>query len=142
MKVSARNQLSGTVSAVLEGAVNDEVILSLDTGESLVTVVTKSSVQTLGLAVGKKAIAIIKAPWVVLASPECGLNFSARNQFIGKIDGVNIGAVNSSVTLTSEKGLALTAVVTNDSVNELSLKPGDTVLALVKASSVILATQK
>jgi len=142
MKVSARNQLSGTVSAVLEGAVNDEVILSLDTGESLVTVVTKSSVQTLGLAVGKKAIAIIKAPWVVLASPECGLNFSARNQFIGKIDGVNIGAVNSSVALTSEKGLALTAVVTNDSVNELSLKPGDTVLALVKASSVILATQK
>jgi len=142
MKVSARNQLSGTVSAVLEGAVNDEVILSLDTGESLVTVVTKSSVQTLGLAVGKKAIAIIKAPWVVLASPECGLNFSARNQFIGKIDGVNIGAVNSSVALPSEKGLALTAVVTNDSVNELSLKPGDTVLALVKASSVILATQK
>ncbi|MFS2221109.1 TOBE domain-containing protein [Pantoea sp. B65] len=142
MKVSARNQLSGTVSAIVEGAVNDEVILSLDTGESLVTVVTKSSVKTLGLTVGKHAIAIIKAPWVVLAAPDCGLNFSARNQFVGKIDAVNLGAVNSSVSLTSEKGLALTAVVTNDSVSELSLKKGDTVLALIKASSVILATQK
>lgn len=142
MKVSARNQLSGTVSEIAEGAVNDEVVLALDTGESLVTVVTKNSVKTLGLVVGKKAIAIIKAPWVVLASPDCGLNFSARNQFIGKIDDVNLGAVNSSVSITSDKGLALTAMVTNDSVNELSLKPGDAILALVKASSVILATQK
>ncbi|SQI34302.1 Transcriptional regulator modE [Leminorella richardii] len=142
MKVSARNQLAGTVSSIIEGAVNDEVVLALDNGENLVTVVTKSSAKTLGISVGKKAIAIIKAPWVVLANPDCGLNFSARNQFAGRIVALVTGAVNSTVTVKTDKGLYLTAVITNDSVDEMPLKEGDSVLALVKASSVILATEK
>ena len=142
MKVSARNQLAGVVSSVVEGAVNDEVVLMLDNGESLVTVVTKSSAKTLGISVGKKAVAIIKAPWIVLAYPDCGLNFSARNQFTGRVVKLVKGAVNSTVTVKTEKGLVLTAIITNDSVDEMPLKEGDGVLALVKASSVILATEK
>ncbi len=63
MAVSARNQLTGTVSAAA-GAVNDEVELTLAGGAKLVAIVTHSSKEALGLVAGKEAIALIKAPWV------------------------------------------------------------------------------
>ena len=47
MAVSARNQLTGTVSAVAMGAVNDEVELTLAGGAKLVAIVTHSSQQAL-----------------------------------------------------------------------------------------------
>lgn len=85
MAVSARNQLTGTVSAVAAGAVNDEVELTFAGGAKLVAIVTHSSKEALGLAAGKEAIALIKAPWVTLATEDCGLKFSARNQFAGSV---------------------------------------------------------
>lgn len=142
MKISARNQLSGIVSSVIEGSVNDEVILTLENKELLATVITKDSRKALGITLGKKAIAIIKAPWVVLASPDCGLNFSARNQFSGKISKLTEGAVNATVHIKTDKGLELTSVITNESVDGMPLREGDSVIALIKASSVILATEK
>ncbi|AUQ24177.1 TOBE domain-containing protein [Dickeya zeae] len=141
MSVSARNQLSGTVASVTEGAVNSEVVLTLESGETLTTVITRNSVATLGLVPGKPALALIKAPWVILASADCGLNFSARNQFSGTVNRIVDGAVNATVHITTTKGLKLTASVTNDSVQEMGLYAGSAVIALVKASSVILATR-
>lgn len=142
MQVSARNQLTGTVSAIKEGAVNNEVVLSLGNGEELTTVITRESCKTLGLVVGKEAIAIIKAPWVVLTKPDCGLQFSARNQFNGKISNIVEGAVNSTVHLVTDKGIELTAIITNESFQDMALTKGVDITALVKASSVILATRK
>lgn len=142
MKVSARNQLVGKVVDIIEGAVNSEVILSLAHGEKLVTIITKESRDSLKIKKDGEAIAIIKAPWVVLALPDCGLNFSARNQFLGKVTQIAQGAVNSTVHLETAKGLELTAVITNESLQEMELAKGSDVLALVKASSVIVATRK
>lgn len=130
------------MSAIVEGAVNNEVTLLLKDGEQLTTVITKASSEALKLAEGKIAIALIKAPWVVLASLDCNLNFSARNQFQGKILSLTQGAVNATVHVKTTKGLDITAVITNESVESMSLKAGDDVLALIKASSVILATPK
>ncbi|UPT57273.1 TOBE domain-containing protein [Dickeya zeae] len=141
MSVSARNQLNGTVASVTEGAVNSEVVLTLESGETLTTVITRNSVATLGLVPGKPALALIKAPWVILASADCGLNFSARNQFSGTVNRIVDGAVNATVHITTTNGLKLTASVTNDSVQEMGLYAGSAVIALVKASSVILATR-
>ncbi|MGM3182688.1 TOBE domain-containing protein [Dickeya oryzae] len=141
MSVSARNQLNGTVASVTEGAVNSEVVLTLESGETLTTVITRNSVATLGLAPGKPALALIKAPWVILASADCGLNFSARNQFSGTVNRIVDGAVNATVHITTTNGLKLTASVTNDSVQDMGLYAGSAVIALVKASSVILATR-
>ena len=66
MKVSARNVFNGRVSQVQAGAVNAEVVLTLPGGEQLVAVVTMESIRNLGIAVGKDAVALIKAPWVRL----------------------------------------------------------------------------
>lgn len=141
MKVSARNQLTGKVTRIITGAVNNEVDITLEHGEVLTTVITKESCEALDIRNGKEAIAIIKAPWVVLANVDSGLRFSARNQFRGKITKIVNGAVNSTIHLKTEKGLPLTAIITNEGRDEMELHEGNEVIALVKASSVILATR-
>ncbi|MEI9747201.1 TOBE domain-containing protein [Moellerella wisconsensis] len=142
MQISARNQLTGSVSGIKLGSVNNEIVLTLGDGEQLTTVITQESCKTLGLSVGKTAIAIIKAPWVVLAKPDCGLIFSARNQFNGKVTNVIEGAVNSTIHLVTDKGMELTAIITNESLQEMQLTKGVDIIALIKASSVMLATEK
>jgi molybdopterin-binding protein len=67
MKLSARNVLKGKVKRLNPGAVNTEVILELPGGAEIVSVITKSSAETLGLAVGKEAYAVIKASSVMIA---------------------------------------------------------------------------
>lgn len=139
--VSARNQLTGKVSAIFEGSVNNEVMITLDNGDEIVTVITKQSCTTLKIGLETEVVAIIKAPWVVLANPDSGLAFSARNQFDGTIKKVTKGAVNSTVYFETAKGLGLTAVVTNESVDEMALEVGKEILGLVKASSIIVGTK-
>jgi molybdopterin-binding protein len=67
MKISARNVLKGTVKEIHVGAVNDEVIIELPGGMEIVSVVTKCSVEKLGLTKGKPAYAVVKASNVMLA---------------------------------------------------------------------------
>jgi len=141
MSVSARNQLNGVISAVADGAVNDEVELTLNGGAKIVAVVTHASKQAMGLTKGKEAVALIKAPWVILASEDCGLVFSARNQFVGEVSAFLKGAVNSTVHVKTDQGIELTSVITNESAEEMALSAGSRVIALIKASSVMLATK-
>jgi molybdopterin-binding protein len=67
MKLSARNILKGTVKAVTHGAVDSEVVIELSPGNDIVSIITKSSAESLGLQVGGTAYAIIKAPNVIVA---------------------------------------------------------------------------
>ncbi|HEV3426222.1 MAG TPA: TOBE domain-containing protein [Paraburkholderia sp.] len=66
LKLSARNQLRGTVQGVKRGAVNSEVSLTLDGGTVVTAVITNESVDALGLAEGTPAIAAFKASSVIL----------------------------------------------------------------------------
>ncbi|XBS69697.1 TOBE domain-containing protein [Acerihabitans sp. KWT182] len=141
MMTSARNQLSGTVCAITAGAVNDEIALTLANGMTLIATITHGSVQYLDLKKGGEAIAFIKAPWVILAAADAGLRFSARNQFSGKVQKVVKGAVNSEVTVAVDADITLVSVITNESVAALRLKEGAAVTALIKASSIVLATR-
>ncbi len=67
MKLSARNVLKGKVKSILEGSVNDEVVVELPGGQEVVAVITKTSVGNLGLSKGKDVLAVIKASNVMLA---------------------------------------------------------------------------
>jgi molybdate transport system regulatory protein len=58
--------LSGTVTAIKEGAVEAQVTIDVG-GASIVSVVTMDAVASLGLAVGSPAVALIKADSVMLA---------------------------------------------------------------------------
>lgn len=68
MKLSARNQLAGTVSTVKEGVVTAEIVVKLDGGEEIVSVITVESARHLGLQPGVRVTAIIKSTEVLLAT--------------------------------------------------------------------------
>jgi molybdate transport system regulatory protein len=63
---SARNQFSGVVERVTQGAVNSEVALRLPGGTVISAVVTNEAVTELQLAAGKAATALIKAGQVIV----------------------------------------------------------------------------
>ncbi len=66
MKLSARNVLKGTVKEIDKGAVNSEVVIEIGSGALITSIITNKSCESLGLAVGKEACAIIKASTVML----------------------------------------------------------------------------
>jgi molybdate transport system regulatory protein len=70
MPLSARNQLAGTVLSVKKGVVTAEVIVRLDGGEELASVITLESVKNLGLKKGSKVKAIIKSTDVMIANDQ------------------------------------------------------------------------
>ena len=67
MKLSARNQLSGTVQSINEGAAIANVVLDV-AGQRLVASITVEAVQELGLSEGSQVTAIIKASDVIIAT--------------------------------------------------------------------------
>jgi len=67
MKISARNVLKGTVKRIVPGAVNSEVVIALPGGLEVVSVITKNSVESLGIQQGKEVYAVIKASSVMIA---------------------------------------------------------------------------
>jgi len=66
-KLSARNQLAGTVTDVKPGAVNSEIDIELKGGEKMAATITNDSVTTLGLSKGQAATVVFKAGAVLLA---------------------------------------------------------------------------
>ncbi len=140
MQTSARNALRGTVTHITDGAVNAEVSLAVAGGVEIVAIVTRESVATLRLAVGRPAIALIKSSFVVLAKGE-GLVTSARNQIKGVVSDRLDGPVSSEITLEIAEGKTLTATITRESAEAMDLKAGASVTALIKAPHVILAVE-
>jgi molybdopterin-binding protein len=68
VKISARNQLKGTVKSVNHGAVNSEVVIEVAPGVEVTGIITKTSAESLGLAPGSTAYAVIKASNVMVAA--------------------------------------------------------------------------
>ncbi|HPT70300.1 MAG TPA: molybdopterin-binding protein [Syntrophomonas sp.] len=66
MRLSARNNLKGKIVKLVPGAVNTEVHLQLAGGETIVSVITKASADSLGLEVGKEAYAVVKASSIMI----------------------------------------------------------------------------
>lgn len=70
---------------------------------------------------------------------EVGLKISARNRFKGTVRHVEKEAVTASVKIEVKSPVTITAVITKEAVEELDIKPGDTVEAVVKATEVMVA---
>ena len=112
MKLSARNQLPGTVTKITDGAVNGIVTLDVN-GTPVTATISLAAIRELGLEVGKKAYAV-------------------------KVMSVERGAVNSIVRLSVLKGLTVSATISNNAVDELGLESGKEALAVIKATSVMI----
>jgi molybdopterin-binding protein len=67
MKISARNTIKGTITKITPGGVESEVVIKTGGGETIVSVITKESVENLHLKEGKEVYAVIKASNVMIA---------------------------------------------------------------------------
>jgi molybdopterin-binding protein len=67
MKLSARNVIKAKVKKVTHGAVNSEIVLELPGGAEMVAIITRQSAESLGLAAGGDAYAVVKASNVMVA---------------------------------------------------------------------------
>ncbi|MBV9969054.1 MAG: TOBE domain-containing protein [Xanthobacteraceae bacterium] len=67
------------------------------------------------------------------------MKISARNQLKGKVTTVKTGATTSHVSIDIGGGNTVMASITNEAVADLGLKAGDDVLAIIKASEVMVA---
>lgn len=66
MKISARNQFAGTVTAIAPGAVNGTVKVDIGGGHAITSSITEEAIHELGLAVGDKVTVLVKASDVLI----------------------------------------------------------------------------
>ncbi|ADG91708.1 TOBE domain protein [Arcobacter nitrofigilis DSM 7299] len=135
MKTSARNQLSGKVVEITTGTVMSEIKIEVSPSIHICATVTNDGKESLGIDVDSKVGTLIKASTIILSKET--IKTTARNNIKGVVKEVIKGAVNSEIKVSIGEN-QLCAVVTNEAVEDLSIKKDDTVYAIFKASSVIL----
>jgi molybdopterin-binding protein len=66
------------------------------------------------------------------------MKLSARNMLPGKVVAVNKGATTAHVKVELASGVNVLSSITNEAVDELALKIGDSVSAVIKSSDVMI----
>lgn len=138
MAISARNVFKGKVTGLKEGPINAEVEITTAGGDTIVAMLTDTSVKSLGLTKGADAVAVVKTPWVTVQAGTPEYRFSARNQLKGQVSGFVKGAVNCQVNIALPGGSTVSAMITNAAAMDMALVEGTPVVALFKASHVLV----
>ena len=137
-KTSARNSFIGTVAQIRSGTIMSQVGLTTAAGYQLVSIITNESMEGLGVSVGRTLNATVKAPWVIISRDEAPGTTSTRNRLQGTVTRINSGDISAEVVGILDDGTSLCALITDGSVRDMRLEPGDRVWFLFKAFSVIL----
>lgn len=66
MELSARNRFKGQITSIVTGLVNAEVTIAIAPGIEMVSVITKSSAERLGLTEGQQVYAVVKSTDVMV----------------------------------------------------------------------------
>lgn len=138
MSLSIRNQLAGTVTAVTPGEAMATVRVRLSGGQDLTAAITRDAADELSLAAGTAVRALVKSTEIALATGRVD-GLSIRNRLPGTVTAVTAGEAMASVRVAVE-GAELTAAITREAADDLSLPVGAPVVALVKSTEVSLAT--
>lgn len=67
------------------------------------------------------------------------MNVSARNQIRGKVVGIRKNDLHAVVTFETECGLRMSATITTSALEDMGIKEGVEVMALIKSTQVMLA---
>jgi molybdate transport system regulatory protein len=139
VKTSARNALRGTVSAIAADELRAEVAVTVGEGTVIHALVTGESLRELGLFVGREAVVLIKAPFVIIAPGREPPAMSVRNCVRGTVRRCEVSAVSAEVVLDIGGGKTLAASISAASAQSLGLAAGAPACALFDAAHVILA---
>jgi molybdate transport system regulatory protein len=143
MKTSVRNNYEGTIMNVRHGMVNDAVEILLDGCDMRITsMVSSTSSKSMELATGKQVVAIIDEGLVVLVNGNSGVKFASNNNFQGTVLTIKESGVVTEVNLLLKGGKPITAFVATEAARDMGIKTGDTVTALIKATTVFLGVKE
>jgi molybdate transport system regulatory protein len=139
MRTSARNALRGKITAIASSALNAEIAVAVSEDTTIYALVTSESLRDLGLCVGREAVVLIKAPFVMIAPGHQPPATSARNCVRGIVKRCAISSVNAEIVLDIGDGKSLVSSITSHSATALELAPGKQACALFDAAHVIIA---
>lgn len=132
LKTSARNQLFGTVESIRARGLDSEVTLRLKGKNKIVSRITRGGLESLGIAEGGEAYALIKANWINIAQRELRAK-SEGNALAGHIRSAQRAAGKAEVLVELSGGSMLVAMVPDS-----GWEPGSAVSARFRAEDVIL----
>lgn len=70
------------------------------------------------------------------------MKISARNKLSGTVKEVENGIVTAKVKIAIDKPVVVTAIISKEAVEELDIKAGDQVEAVIKATEVMVAKER
>lgn len=145
MNLSARNQFKGTVTKLNTGDILSQVLVDIGCGNSMSSVITTTSVKEFGIKIGSKVKTVVKSSDVMVMTDNgdnnkssSDMKLSARNQFKGTVIKIKLGDVNSQLLIDTGCGNLVSSVITTDSVRELGINIGSRVIAVIKATVVMI----
>lgn len=139
MRTSARNVLRGTVTAVSPRAIRVEVTVETAPGETIRAVVTRDSVDALGLCPGRPVAALVKSFFVSVRKPLAAAADTGLNVLPAKVRSMDADATAREVVLDIGLGRALTACIPVGDGSGWQPAPGAPALAVFDPTDVILA---
>ncbi len=139
MKTSARNALRGVITDIHADTLNAEVSVAVTPKIEINAIVTTESLRDLGLHVGRQAIVLIKAPFVMIAPGETPPALTARNCIPGIVSRCETSTLNAEVVLDIGNGKTIPASVTTRGVQSLGISLGKPAYAIFDAAHVIIA---
>ena len=129
------SKVSGTITRVVKGHIHANVQI-LWKSIPLSVVITKASCEDMHLSEGDSITVLIKGTDVMLAKSFSGM-ISARNKVNGIVKRIIRGDVVSKVFVESQEEM-LHAIITNTSLEEMNIKEGNEITAIVKSTELIL----
>lgn len=69
------------------------------------------------------------------------MKISARNTIKGKVESIDAGMIMANVKIRIEDPDVITAIITKEAVNDLGIKDGDSVIAIIKSTEVMIGKE-
>ncbi len=70
-----------------------------------------------------------------------GMKISARNKIKGKVEAVDSGMVMAKIKIKIENPGVITSIITKEAADDLGIKEGDSVIAIIKSTEVMVGKE-
>ncbi len=134
LRTSARNQLLGQVKKIETSALEADVTLQLSGGEEVGVLITRRSLEEMGIRTGMQIFVILKSSWIHLCS-----DGGEVNTLPCRLDEVLSDATSVEVTASLQGGNTLTVSMKPEVFEALGLIEGDSAFACFDPSNALLA---
>ena len=136
MQVSARNQIQAKIIAIESENVNAKVFLKLKSGQVLVSIITREALENLKIDLDDSVLAIFKSSAVELSLSVVPNN--KENVLQGLVVSIDVDETHAKILVDMGKHDMLASVISLETLQELGLKNGTFLTAIVDAKNIMI----